>query len=715
MSFTDVLPLISAICVAVIGVFVFSKNTKSRINFTFFLHNIAIFIWLFGTFMMFISRGNDELSVFWDRFIYAGVVFIPVFMYHFGLAYTQRKPDFLLKFGYILSILFLLTVPSKYFVDGIFKYTWGVHTKAQLFHHLFLLYFVCYVLIWFVQMFKYYKTLRSPLIRKQGMYIFIAFLLLFSIGPLAYLPAYGIAVYPFAFFSGLIFSIILGYAIIAHRLMDVKFVMRSYSVYILSLMSIIAAAVVIKYIYNIFFHDNVLINLLILVFSLIVFPSIKNYFYRFANKYFFSSLYDTKQVIESISEKLRSTLDVEKIYEYIYETLSDAFHIKSFGLLTYEEKENQYYIKNNQGFEVGYKKTFEGDDDLHNLFIKDNKAIIIEELKHGSLKLNKHAVETIEMLKKIGVEIMAPLNVKDKTIGLIVLGPKESGDMYNDEDLQVLKIVGAQTAIALENALLYGETKDFNIKLKAEVKRATRELVEANEKLKILDRAKSDFISIASHQLRTPLTVIKGYISMMLEGSFGALTKLEQESLTKVFESNERLIQLVENLLNLSRIESGRLQYNFEKHNLANTVDSVVDELTGTATSKGLKLKYKAPAKSFPESMIDIEKIRQVVMNLIDNAIKYTKKGTVSVSLKQEGDNIEFCVSDTGMGMDQDDIPNLFKRFSRGKGTALVHTEGTGLGLYVARKMVEAHDGKIWAESPGRDQGSKFCFTMPIK
>ncbi len=274
-------------------------------------------------------------------------------------------------------------------------------------------------------------------------------------------------------------------------------------------------------------------------------------------------------------------------------------------------------------------------------------------------------------------------------------------------------MVGAQAAIALENALLYNETKNFSIKLEKEVERATRDLRRANEQLKKLDAAKSEFISIASHQLRTPLTVIKGYISMMLEGNFGKLNKEEKASLDKVFESNERLIQLVENLLNISRIESGRMQFQFENGWLEKVVDSVIEELTLAAQRKGLRLDYIKPQQPLPQVKIDPEKIRQVIMNLIDNSIKYTKRGHITIKLELAGKKVRFIVADTGMGISSEDLANLFKKFSRGTGTSLVHTEGTGLGLYVARMMIEAHQGKVWAESAGTGKGSKFCFELP--
>jgi len=182
MNFVDVMPLISAIFVFILGLMVFLKNKKARINFTFFIHSLAITAWLFCTFMMFINQGDVEKAIFWDRFVYASVVFIPVLMYHFGLAFVKKKRNFILYAGYIFSFVFLLLSRTEFFVDGIFEYRWGVHTKAQFFHHLFLIYFVGYVIIWFFEMFRYYRKLKSSILRQQAKYVFLGFLLLFTIG-----------------------------------------------------------------------------------------------------------------------------------------------------------------------------------------------------------------------------------------------------------------------------------------------------------------------------------------------------------------------------------------------------------------------------------------------------------------------------------------------------------------------------------------------------
>ena len=201
---------------------------------------------------------------------------------------------------------------------------------------------------------------------------------------------------------------------------------------------------------------------------------------------------------------------------------------------------------------------------------------------------------------------------------------------------------------------------------------------------------------------------------MMLEGSFGKLTENERHSLDKVYASNERLIKLVDDLLNISRIESGRLEYNFELADLDEIIHSLVDQFKPTAKKKKIYLDYIRPEKPLDPVSVDLVKIKEVISNLVDNAIKYTKRGGVRAWVKEEKKMIIFCVADTGAGMSREERKNLFKKFTRGKGKSLLHTEGSGLGLYVARKLLEAHKGKIWGESKGKSKGSKFCFSLPI-
>lgn len=233
--------------------------------------------------------------------------------------------------------------------------------------------------------------------------------------------------------------------------------------------------------------------------------------------------------------------------------------------------------------------------------------------------------------------------------------------------------------------------------------------------LKKLDEAKSEFVSIASHQLRTPLTAIKGYISMMLEKTYGEPPEKMTKPLENIYLSNERLIKLVNGLLNISRIEAGGLEMHPEKVFLGEVITSVVGELESGAKNKNIYLKFEKPKEPLPKILVDVEKIREAIMNLIDNAIRYTNKGGVTIKCKIQNEKCIIEITDTGEGMTKEEITHLFESFSRGTAGTRFWTEGAGLGLYVAKKFVEMHDGKIWAESKGKDKGSTFYIELPIK
>lgn len=241
------------------------------------------------------------------------------------------------------------------------------------------------------------------------------------------------------------------------------------------------------------------------------------------------------------------------------------------------------------------------------------------------------------------------------------------------------------------------------------------ELEKAYKELKRLDKAKSEFISIASHQLRTPLTAIKGYTSLMIEKMYGEPTTRMKEPLENIYISTERLIKLVNDLLSISRIEAGKIKAELEPVSLEEMIDNMVRELRGLAKNKNIYLRWEKPKKPLPKILLDREKIRQVILNVIDNGIRYTERGGVTIRIKIQGTNYQIQVIDTGEGMTKREISHLFKTFTRGSAGQRTWTEGVGLGLYIGKKFAEMHGGKIWAESKGRGKGSTFYIELPAK
>ncbi len=251
------------------------------------------------------------------------------------------------------------------------------------------------------------------------------------------------------------------------------------------------------------------------------------------------------------------------------------------------------------------------------------------------------------------------------------------------------------------------------VKQREELEVLSKELAGANVKLKALDQARAEFITIASHQLRTPPATIKWYLSAALAGDYGKIPDDVAPVIEKAAITNNHLISLIEDMLNVSRIERGKMEFLFEQTNTEELAHFAYEQLIPMAQNKKLELTYIAPKKALPLIMADKEKLKQVMNNMIDNSIKYTKKGTVKVSLEQIGNEIKFQVEDTGKGISLEDSKAIFEKYSRGK-ESVKQSAGLGLGLYVAKIIVEQHKGKIWAESKGEGLGSKFCFSLPI-
>jgi signal transduction histidine kinase len=274
---------------------------------------------------------------------------------------------------------------------------------------------------------------------------------------------------------------------------------------------------------------------------------------------------------------------------------------------------------------------------------------------------------------------------------------------------------------------------------KAEIQKMADQLSSANDKLHQLDKAKSEFISIASHQLRTPPTSIKGFGSLILEGTYGEISPAVRNAVEKMYISNERQLHLVEDLLNISRIESGRMEFVFKPEQIEDIVDEIVSTLELAAKNAKLFLHWERPALPLPKVKIDITKVKEVISNMVDNAVKYTQKGGITVKVEltpssllplgkgekaadefpsplqgeDQGGVVRVVVSDTGIGMDEEEIYMIFEKFQRGKQVAHYHTDGTGLGMYIGKKIVTEHKGRIWAESSGKGKGSKFILELP--
>lgn len=316
------------------------------------------------------------------------------------------------------------------------------------------------------------------------------------------------------------------------------------------------------------------------------------------------------------------------------------------------------------------------------------------------LHISKDLVTELQRDLHLKSVIITKLISRQKLVGLMVIGLGQDEGEVTEKEQALLDRLSKAVGVAVDSKLLFEENQ-----------RVLTQLKRSNAKLRQLDKTKDDFISMASHQLRTPLTSVKGYLSMTLEGDGGKVNDKQRKLLSQAFISSQRMVYLIADMLNVSRLKTGRFIIEPEMTDLADAVATELDQLMGTAAARGLRLTYNKP-QDFPELMLDQTKIRQVIMNFVDNAIYYTPSGgKIDVVLKDTGKAIEFTVADNGIGVPKSEQHHLFNKFYRANNAKKARPDGTGLGLFMAKKVIIAQGGSLIFHSK-EGKGSTFGFTI---
>ncbi len=309
-------------------------------------------------------------------------------------------------------------------------------------------------------------------------------------------------------------------------------------------------------------------------------------------------------------------------------------------------------------------------------------------------------------------EAAIPIMRNSKVIAVLDL----ESNSYNNfsKYSQALQLLTNQIAVAIENANLYDEISLFNEKLKHEIEVATRELREKNKELEKMDKLKSDFVSNVSHELRTPLTSIKGYTQLLYEEKIGPIDEKQKQCLKIVLEESDRLTRLINEVLDLSKLEHGKVRFKLEKVNISEIANLVINTMTMIAEEKKIIISNEFE-KELPIIPVSKDLIKQVFINLIGNAIKFTKKeGKIHITIKKINDYIQVSVKDSCNGIPKEALPNIFSKFYQVDSSMTREHSGTGLGLAIARHIVEIHQGEIRVESE-ENKGCLFTFTLPLK
>jgi signal transduction histidine kinase len=497
-------------------------------------------------------------------------------------------------------------------------------------------------------------------------------------------------------------SLIIYYAIAKHQLFDIRAVVARFFVYISSITLVVliftlSSFIIASQIFGI--EITLRQELFFAFFSAIIallFQPIKSFFDKFTTKIFYQDNYEPQQLLNDLNAILVSSTDIEYLIDRAKLVLEDYLHPTFCNIVL----DRNSLVSSNESKEIKIDDTI-----IDELSQNNDRLVTYNQIS----KQNGHVKNLFNREKISFIIFMNPNNLSE---GFALFGDRKSGNDYSHKDLQTVKAAVDSIYIATQNAIKYQKIKNFNLELEQKIDTATKKLVHSNTKLKELDSAKDEFISMASHQLRTPLTSVKGYISMILEGDAGEINDLQKKFLNQAFISSQRMVYLISDLLNVSRLKTGKFIIENRETFLPDTIEDELRQLDETIKARGLKLEYKKP-KKFPLVMLDEDKIRQVIMNFADNAIYYTPSGgKIVVELKTTESSIEYTVKDSGIGVPKHEQHHLFTKFYRAGNARKARPDGTGLGLFMAKKVITAQGGSILFSSE-EGKGSVFGFSFP--
>ena len=712
------------ICTVAINAFlaisVLLKNSRNSLTtYYYFLLSLCLSIWVVSNAVAEIHTGdiavNSLLTQVATVAAYLGVLFTMLFCRSFIAPLIpnrkSQKKKFLLAgffvFFAVLSFTHLMASSVTRNEDGILIFSQGP---------LVLVYALVLVLLSLVSL----KDLRIRI--RHGNYVektqarFIAYglVLAISVGMVtnvllpAIFPEFQTAGFGTPLLT-LLVTVPIGYALIKHRLLDVRPIAARITAFTMLLITLgVLYSTIIINLNEVIFEGyqpatsiQFLYILIIIALGFLVHPLYK-VFWVISGRLFLHHIYEPQNVINELNGVLVANLHLkplmlrlQKVIRANIDTKYTIIHLSDDTLFRQGDGSG-INTETLAALEQAHKKTGYDMVSIRDIVTDPDKKALAD------------------MMLEYELAIMVAIKHGASKTGLLYISEKSTGLPYTNQDLDIIKVIVAQAGLAIQNALLFQEVSQFNVTLQQKVSDATRELRSYNAKLVSLDVAKDEFISMASHQLRTPLTSIKGYLSMVLDGDMGKLTNAQRPVLEQAYESSQRMVYVVGDLLNFTRMKTGSFVFVKEPVAIDAVAAAEAKQLQKTATAKGLQLIFSS-SKDCPVLMLDENKIRQVIMNFMDNAIFYTPVGgTISVTVTHDNEKLSYIVTDNGAGVPKSEQHLLFTKFYRAANARKIRPDGTGLGLYMAKKIIKAQGGTMLFKTE-EGKGSTFGFSFPIK
>ena len=701
----QLLPLVALLLNVTLAAITLLRNASSRLNriFAYFVTSMAI--WNGGVFMLRQSP-DPATAYFWEIVIHVGLVMVPAFYYHFVLIFldatSKRRRS--LAFVYGLSALFsvLNVIGSPLFMKGVTTTVWGwAPAPGPLYLPFFLEVNAVLVLGPVLLLRARRRSMESSFRRNRAMMIVLATLVTLAGGFVdfarfivaRFVPA-AEHFYPLGIPANMIFALLLGLSIVRYRLFDVSLAVRKGLAYVVAGGAVTGMVVGIARTLERYFGWDDIEVLWVVVPVGVGIALLLNPASAAMSRLMMSKRRGCHDALVTLSKRMSSILNFGKLVDTLVLGLVRGVPLTHCAVLMFDRESNTFVVAREEWAtdRVGAIRPLYASSTIVRWLQREEGVLVKEEVK-----LNPRMAEHFEAaegeLDEVLANLIVPLKVEQNLIGILLLGEKLSGEIFDADELQLVSVLANQTAVALENARLYDELASSNVRL-----------MQAS-------RHKSQFLASMSHELRTPLNSVIGFSKVLMNEIDGELNPTQQTYIRSIHNSSSHLLQLINGVLDISRIEAGKLEVRREPVDLNELIDGCLASATALAQGKPVRIERDV-AESLPVVEGDATKLRQILLNLLSNAVKFTAAGRVVLRVRPTTDSVHFMVADSGPGIREEDLQRIFEPFERVQNPQTAEVGGTGLGLAVSKKFVELHGGRIWAESQ-QHRGSTFHFTLP--
>lgn len=731
-------PLITGLLILLLGVFVLSKNIKDSKNRVFFAFTISIATWQISSFC-YHSAINADLGYIWIRYIlFAGISFIHVHPYYFSvLILDLKKQRKFAALGYILGLIFyILQATTGGIVTHLEPTYWGYSGILGPFGPLYILFFYVYATALAVNCYLGYRRAATDAERLKLKYLFIG-LLVAIFGSMDFIAMSGIKIYQFGYIFVDFLAVIMAYTIVRHRLLDIETVAHKTLLWITTSISIVFPIFILVILLRKWVET--LTNIQRTIFYAIVFFALLLIYKRLQpmiDHLFDRRRYNAEDVFIKFIKDIALIKGVEELADKIINTLSNVFYTDKITLVLCDEDCKRYLLV--KGIDVNRNHIF--DPPLLEWLKKYNDVIEVEQIDIDPKYSNiKEAAKVF--FDGLGARIFIPIVFYERLLGFITLGRKRNLKSYTLSDLNLLSMFRMEAAVALSNSITYTALQEYKKELEEKVKERTEELTRTylelkkeHEKTKEIARLKSLFIANISHELRTPLSAIIGFTELLQGKDFGPLTEKQEKYVDSILNRSKHLLQLINNILDFSEIEAGKMPVAATDFFIADLLNEAVENILPIAAKKEIKVTTEFE-DNLPQVSADYAKVIGVMDNLLSNAVKFTpmggsinvkarhilpsagrqEAGSFSEVEENEGSGyIYVSVEDNGIGVKKEDLKRIFDVFEQVDNSYTKEYQGTGLGLAIAKKYIELHRGRMWVESES-GKGSRFNFIIPEK